>query len=112
MADSLREVINEIISTIVPQSFPMFAHLNSSQYIGKYEKNTPNQKKGKNPERLKNEKVGFACDTCGNEYNSMKKINDLSSLEYPILNLSCKDTRCEYKTNKAQSLAVHSKEIL
>ena len=44
-------------------------------------------------------------------FNSMKKLKDHLSIEHPILNLSCKDTGCEYKTNKAQSLAVHSKEI-
>ena len=41
----------------------------------------------------------------------MKKVNNHSSVEHPILKLNYKDPTCEYKTNNEQSLALHNKEL-
>ena len=41
----------------------------------------------------------------------MKKVNDHSSVEHPILNLVYKELACEYKTNNTQLLADQNKEV-
>ena len=110
----VKKLLNDIIATIVPlQISPMFTHLVSYKNLGKVStKSKEIGKIAKLPKRLKKEKkLGFACGTCGTKFTSMKKVNDHSSIEHPILNLACKELACEYKTNNAQSLQDHKKEL-
>ena len=53
----IREIVNELVPTIILQSFPIFAHLKNTQNIGRVSKNKPPTKKGNIMKRLQTKKA-------------------------------------------------------
>ena len=55
----IRELVIEMIPTIIKHIFPIFAHLKNTQDIGRVPKNKPPTKKRNSIKRLQTKKVGF-----------------------------------------------------
>ena len=52
----IRELVIEMIPTIIKQSFPIFAHLKNTQNLGRVPTNKPPTKKGNSMKRLQTKK--------------------------------------------------------